>query len=685
MWKGPSQVIATNGKKLFVDQGARLGTTNRDNAVRVGEEFWRIDDVEEEQKDSVSHEQDQKNDEDQVESVDGESRTEVVIDNDMLNRKEEEQQDVGENNRPNENEAGYTHIDIKKNDIIRYKLPDSEWETVKILSRAGKATGKNKYWWNVEVLETGNSKSVNTENLEVLERVVNHVEIEEEIEEVLVVLIPRHLHNQPECIEAKEKELENWDNFGTYEEVEDVGQKTLNTNWVLVKKADGVKARLCVRGDQERDKEHIRTDSLTVHKTNVKLFYLIATINKWKIKTADVKAAFLQGADLDRDVYVRPPKERRVPGVVWKMVKRAYGFVDASQGFYLELEKLLLELGCVVSIHDPAMYMFYGKDGKLNGMVLTHVDDMLHGSGGTEFENKVMKPLKERFTFGKEKESNFKYVGLQVFTRGDAIVVNQDNYVDSLQTPDVADLYDNLRGADVLTEEYQGYFRELVGKIGWMTNTSHPDLCYDKVVLNTKVGKATVNDMKLVTKLIRKLKTGSTEMKFPNLGSLTDWTLQGYGDAGYKSLPDQISSCGGQVVMITNKKKGLKCIVSWRCRKLRRVVSSSTAAEALSVNDTLDELVYVKEVLKELLGESAANIPIELFTDSRNLYRSVMSTSLVDNPRLRTEVAKLQESLKAGEISKFWQIPGHDVIADCLTKKGASAEKLLNILRSSKS
>ena len=266
--KGPSQVVATYGKKLFVDQGARLGTTNRDNAVRVGEEFWRIDDVEEEQKDSVSHEQDQKNDEDQVESVDGESRTEVVIDNDMLNRKEEEQQDVGEKNRPNENEAGYTHIDIKKNDIIRYKLPDSEWETVKILSRAGKATGKNKYWWNVEVLETGNSKSVNTENLEVLERVVNHVEIEEEIEEVLVVLIPRHLHDQPECIEAKEKELENWDNFGTYEEVEDVGQKTLNTNWVLVKKADGVKARLCVRGDQERDKEHIRTDSPTVHKSN---------------------------------------------------------------------------------------------------------------------------------------------------------------------------------------------------------------------------------------------------------------------------------------------------------------------------------------------------------------------------------------------------------------------------------
>ena len=81
------------------------------------------------------------------------------------------------------------------------------------------------------------------------------------------------------------------------------------------------------------------------------------------------------------------------------------------------------------------------------------------------------------------------------------------------------------------------------------------------------------------------------------------------------------------------------------------------------------------------MGEEAVNIPIELFTDSRNLYRSVMSTALVDNPRLRIEVAKLKESLKIGEISKLLQINGHDMIADCLTKKGASAVKLINILR----
>lgn len=40
-------------------------------------------------------------------------------------------------------------------------------------------------------------------------------------------------------------ELKNWDDFGTYEEVEDVGQFKLNNSWVLVKKDEGIKARLC--------------------------------------------------------------------------------------------------------------------------------------------------------------------------------------------------------------------------------------------------------------------------------------------------------------------------------------------------------------------------------------------------------------------------------------------------------
>ena len=83
--------------------------------------------------------------------------------------------------------------------------------------------------------------------------------------------------------------------------------------------------------------------------------------------------------------------------------------------------------------------------------------------------------------------------------------------------------------------------------------------------------------------------------------------------------------------------------------------------------------------MKEAFGDEASNIPLDLYTDSRNLYKSVMSTSL--NERLRTDVAKLQESLKLGELQKINQISGQEMLADCLTKKGASSELLRRILR----
>ena len=100
-----------------------------------------------------------------------------------------------------------------------------------------------------------------------------------------------------------------------------------------------------------------------------------------------------------------------------------------------------------------------------------------------------------------------------------------------------------------------------------------------------------------------------------------------------------------QQIVRLKKKKGKTS------KKLKRVVPSSTAAEALAANDTLDSLVYVHSVLVEVLGEVAKEIPVVLTTDAKNLHKSVMSSSLVENVRLRTDIAILKDSLKSLELS----------------------------------
>ena len=104
-------------------------------------------------------------------------------------------------------------------------------------------------------------------------------------------------------------------------------------------------------------------------------------------------------------------------------------------------------------------------------------------------------------------------------------------------------------------------------------------------------------------------------MSFPNLGMISEWTFVGYGDAGLKSMPDKLSSVGGQVVLVANGKMEAACVLNWRSKKLTRIVISSLAGESLALIATIGEMVYTKAIFKQIYGEVIDNIPVILYTD----------------------------------------------------------------------
>lgn len=81
----------------------------------------------------------------------------------------------------------------------------------------------------------------------------------------------------------------------------------------------------------------------------------------------------LQGADALRDIFVTPPEERRVPGVIWKLKTAIYGLCDASWGWYKALSDILIDLGAKRGLIDPAVFLFYkevdNEEEGLNGMI----------------------------------------------------------------------------------------------------------------------------------------------------------------------------------------------------------------------------------------------------------------------------------------------------------------------------
>ena len=116
--------------------------------------------------------------------------------------------------------------------------------------------------------------------------------------------------------------------------------------------------------------------------------------------------------------------------------------------------------------------------------------------------------------------------------------------------------------------------------------------------------------------------------------------------------------------------------ISWRANKIRRVVSSTLAAEALALQEGIDESIY----LQRMLSEMSLAVPIHVYVDNRGLVDALHSTKLVQDRRLRIVIGALKQTMER-EINAVKWCPGEHQLADCLTKKGAKGSQLLHVFQ----
>ena len=97
------------------------------------------------------------------------------------------------------------------------------------------------------------------------------------------------------------------------------------------------KTRLVARGFKEEKLNNIRKDSPTCSKDNFRLVLSIFVSNSWIIYSLDIKLAFIQGKKIDRDVYLKSPKEAEA-SKLWKLNITAYGLCDAPRAWYIRVK-----------------------------------------------------------------------------------------------------------------------------------------------------------------------------------------------------------------------------------------------------------------------------------------------------------------------------------------------------------
>ena len=98
----------------------------------------------------------------------------------------------------------------------------------------------------------------------------------------------------------------------------------------------------------------------------------------------------------------------------------------------------------------------------------------------------------------------------------------------------------------------------------------------------------------------------------------------------------------------------------------------------------IGEIVYTKAVLGQMFGTRVKDISTLILSDSKNLTQAIRSTSLVEDPWLIPDIAVIKDAIEDKTVNEVRWVNSKDMLADCLTKAGASGYSLMQVMESGK-
>ena len=348
---------------------------------------------------------------------------------------------------------------------------------------------------------------------------------------------------------AKEKksEIEKWIENNVFEVVAacDIPEEVepISVSWVLTDNGEKRKARLVARGFEEEPLRSESTHSPTGRKESLRLLFSIVASMNWTIKTIDITSAFLQGQQIDRLVYLVPPKEAGGKNVLWKLNKCVYGLSDAARMFYETVKQSVEDAGIVKSPIDNGLF-HWKRNKEIEGVLSIHVDDFVYG-GTDNFQNLLNNSIFTDFCVGQQSCSLFKYLGLEVVQdkQNEIITVSQKEFVQKIAGIQISEKRKRQKTHALAPDEYTK-FRSLCGKLLWLSLQSRPDISFEVCQLSNHLANPNVEDILRINKLVKKLQhEDCIALQFKKI-QIEEGHLRVYADAAYANLPNHGSQCG---------------------------------------------------------------------------------------------------------------------------------------------
>ena len=154
----------------------------------------------------------------------------------------------------------------------------------------------------------------------------------------------------------------------------------------MKKKASGAyRARMNMRGFEQKDGEHFDSSSISSPVTNdvsIRVALVLMLMANWVAQVVDVKGAFLHGEfENNEQIYTEVPQgfEKWFDPIEYLllMMKTGYGLKQAARMFWKELLKAMNSMSFRKSQMDPCLY-FKWIDGLGLCLWLSWIDDCLN-------------------------------------------------------------------------------------------------------------------------------------------------------------------------------------------------------------------------------------------------------------------------------------------------------------------
>ena len=431
------------------------------------------------------------------------------------------------------------------------------------------------------------------------------------------------------------------------------------------------KSRLVVQGHNDKDHGYL-THAPTVQRSSQRLLLALTSIlPDWNIYLRDITQAYTQSlSTLSRNIYVKPVTEFGLSkNTVLRVRRPLYGVPEAGLHWFNTYQPFHKEqLGMTVSSHDMCLlFTKNGPDcnekGKPAAVTCLQTDDSLFLSNeeyrkleeekSTLFERKAVSKLGA--------DAPLKFNGMIVKKLKDSITVHaavsDRNLLNCITTSTV-------NKDDYVSQRARG---------AYIASICRPDLSYGFSVA-AQYQNPDSTQARALNKVINRCKEFTTTgLRFVGLDE-SSLCVGVFIDAAFANNPDYSSQLG---FITTLMDKNNTCnIVHYGSVKCKRVTRSALASELYAMVHGFDQSYVVKVTIDSFLGKC---IPLNIYTDSKSLFDSLVTLNTTSEKRLLIDLSMLRESYERREIANVYWIPSEQNPADGLTKKG-SCDALNNLV-----